>query len=89
MDEKRKSLGNFEKIFDKNSIQKLILAIFGNFVDKNGAVGNILFLQQFFPIWGGGTFGVFPPGYATNVMLFFLEKKENQWLDLNGNGVIL
>ena len=58
MDEKRKLLGNFEKIlenFDENSIEKLnFYFYFGKFVTKNRAFGNnTIFLQQFFPVSGG------------------------------------
>ena len=50
---------NFEKflkIFDKNSIEKLNFNLFlGKFVAKNRVFGNnITFLQQFFPVRGGG-----------------------------------
>ena len=67
LDQKRKLLGNFEKIlkiFDENSIEKLnfyfifILnfnLIFRKFVTKNRAFGNnTSFLQQFFSVSGGG-----------------------------------
>ena len=61
LDEKRKLLGNFEKIskiFDENSIEKLnFYFIFRKFVTKNRAFGNnTSFLQQFFRFRGG-----FPP----------------------------
>ena len=37
------------------------LTIFGKVVAKNRAFGNnIIFLQQFFPFRGGGTFPMFP-----------------------------
>ena len=65
--------GNFEKIlnlFDDNSIEKLNLYLFfGKFVAKNRNFGNnIIFLQQFFPVRGGGGFKPTnppPPAYAT------------------------
>ena len=51
--------GNFEKIlkiFDENAIEKLNFYLFlGKFVAKNRNFGNnIIFLQQFFPVRGGG-----------------------------------
>ena len=72
MDQKRKLLGNFEKIFtffDENSIEKWNFFIFifiGKFVTKNRAFGNSnSFLQQFFRFFfGGGGFPPFPPAYA-------------------------
>ena len=69
MEESYKLLGNFEKIleiFDENSIEKLNFYQFlGKVVAKNRAFGdNIVFLQQFFPVRGGG--GLTPPSaYAT------------------------
>ena len=44
------------KIFDENSIEKLNFYLFlGKVVAKNRAFGNnINFLQQFFPVRGGG-----------------------------------
>ena len=68
MDEKHKLLENFEKIwkiFDENSIEKLNFYLFlGKFVAKNRNFGNnIIFLQQFFPVRGGGSNP--PPAYAT------------------------
>ena len=71
MDEKRKLLGNFEKIlkiFDENSIEKIeflfyFYFIFRNFVTKNRTFGyNTNFLQQFFRFRGG--ISPLPPGYA-------------------------
>ena len=50
------------KIFDENSISKLKFYLFlGKFVAKNRNLGNnIIFLQQFFPLGGGGEGGL-PP----------------------------
>ena len=67
-DEKRKALGNFEKIvkiFDENAIEKLNFFIFiRKFVTKNRAFGNnTIFLQQFFRFRGGGNFPL-STGYA-------------------------
>ena len=43
------------KIFVENSIEKLNFIIFGKVVAKNRAFGkNTSFLQQFFPVGGGG-----------------------------------
>ena len=44
------------KIFDENSIEKWNFYLFlGKFVAKNRNFGNnIIFLQQFFPVRGGG-----------------------------------
>ena len=52
-------VGKFEKsleIFDENSIEKLNFYLFmGKVVAKNRAFGNnIIFLQQFLPVRGGG-----------------------------------
>ena len=75
LDEKRKLLGNFEKllkIFDANSIENLNFYfiynfIFRKFVIKNRAFGNnSIFLQQFFSVPGGDF--PFPPGYALGGM---------------------
>ena len=60
LDEKHKLLGNFEKIleiFDENSIEKLNFYLFlGKVVAKNRAFGNnIIFLQHFFRLGGGGS----------------------------------
>ena len=57
---------NFEnilKIFDENSISKLKFYLFlGKFVAKNRNLGNnIIFLQQFFPVRGGGSNPQKPP----------------------------
>ena len=61
LDEKRKLLGNFEKIFDEKSIEKLnFYFYFGKFVSKNRAIGNNTFLQQFFRFRGGGDFPLSP-----------------------------
>ena len=59
LDEKHKLLAKFEKIleiFDENSIEKLNFYLFlGKVVAKDRAFGsNIIFLQQFFPVRGGG-----------------------------------
>ena len=59
LDENYKLFGNFEKtleIFDENSIEKLNFYLFlEKVVAKNRAFGNnIIFLQQFFPVRGGG-----------------------------------
>ena len=59
MDEKHKLLGNFEKIleiFDENAIENLNFYLFlEKVVAKNRDFGNnIIFLQQFFPVRGGG-----------------------------------
>ena len=68
--------GNFEKIlklFDENSIEKLNLYLFfGKFVAKNRNFGNnIIFLQQFFPVRGGGSNPQTPPpAYATGLKKF-------------------
>ena len=71
MDEKRKLLGNFEKIlkfFDENSIEKVNFLIFyfnylffRKFVTKNRAFGNnIIFLHQFSFGFEEGGFPAFP-----------------------------
>ena len=65
LDERRILLGNFEKIFDENFIEKLnfYFIFIGKFVTKNRAFGNnTIFLQQFFRFLGGGGGGRgFPP----------------------------
>ena len=74
MDEKHIFWETFEKIlklFDENSIEKLNLYLFfGTFVAKNRNFGsNIIFLQQFFPVRGGGANLQTspPPAYATEI----------------------
>ena len=70
--------GNFEKIqeiFDENSIEKLnFYLFFGKSVAKNRAFGNnIIFLQQFFPVRGGGVSNPPkpppPPAYSTGLTI--------------------
>ena len=66
LDEKRKLFGNFEKILKivkENSIEKNDFSIIsGKVVAKYRALeNNTRFLQQFFPISGGGTFPCSPP----------------------------
>ena len=58
------------KFFDKISIRKIeFLTIFGKVFDKNRAFGNnIIFLRQFFQFRGGGTFPMFPPGGAYEIL---------------------
>ena len=83
LDEKRKLLGNFEKIlkfFDENSIEKLNLFIFiflffsWKFVTKNIAfVNNTIFLQQFFSVSGGGEFPPSPLASVRFATLFDFE----------------
>ena len=68
---KLKLLGNFHKtldIFDENSIEKLNFYLFlGKAVAKNRTFGNnIIFLQQFFPVRGGG---IEPPNHPVRTPL--------------------
>ena len=66
LDEKRKLFGNFEKILkilEENSIEKNDFSIIsGKVVAKYRALeNNTRFLQQFFPISGGGERSRVPP----------------------------
>ena len=66
----RKLLRNFEKILNEISIEKMNFYLFlGKHVAKNRAFGNnIIFLQQFFPVRGGGFYP--PPAYVTGHAIF-------------------
>ena len=63
LDEKRILLGNFEKILEENSTEKMTFYIIsGKVVAKYRALeNNTRFLQQFFPISGGERSRVLPP----------------------------
>ena len=65
LDEKRKLLGNFENFGRKVNRKNDFSIISGNVVAKYRALeNNTRFLQQFFPISGGGDVPVFPPFQA-------------------------
>ena len=73
LDEKHKLLGNFEKIleiFDENSIEMKLNQFWRKAVAKNRAFeNNIIFIQQFFPVRGGGSNPPNPPpAYATDLI---------------------
>ena len=74
--------GKFEKIlkfFYENSMEKLNLYLsLGKYVAKNRNIGNsIIFLQQFFPVRGGGLNPPTPPLRAQPVSRLNLAPKPN------------